>query len=115
MLNYLWAFGITVIIEGTIIYFIYHKKDLVIHSFWLNLLTNPLLNYLLALLTYKYGLPYYPLLIIGEIIVVFIEAGGYTYLRDLPFKNSLILSGVLNISSWGLGSLIVSLINGGVQ
>lgn len=115
MLNYLWAFLITVIIEGSLIYFIYHKKEFVIDSFWLNLLTNPLLNYLLALLTYQCGLPYYPLLIAGEVIVVFIEAGGYTYLKDLPFKNSLILSGVLNIASWGLGSLIVSLISGGVQ
>lgn len=74
----------------------------------MNFITNPPLNLTLYLLT---NLPafenyYIPILLIGEAAIFAIEATGLKHLLDLNRRAALLMSGILNGSSFVLGSLI---------
>lgn len=102
---------ITLIIELTIaIILMYRKKDL-LNVFLVNVLTNPLLNSLVVGINYYFGLKWRNIsLIILEIIVIVGE--GYIYQKYLERRkiNGYILSLILNLSSYFIGSLINNLI-----
>lgn len=98
---------LTSFIEGIIIYLLYRKKDFVYYSLLCNMLTNPAMNLLLFFAIKILGYGYYYLsLIVLEIIVVLVEAFIYRLLGNLKTSKSLMLSALLNLTSFLFGLLM---------
>lgn len=78
--------------------------------FLCNIVTNPPLNLITITVGNLYGLKYHNFaLLICEIAVVFIEAGIILRLCNLNKKKALLLSAVLNLTSFGVGSIVLKL------
>ena len=104
------ALLITLIIEGAAILVIFRRKKYVYYSVLCNLLTNPALNLFLAASVTVFGeRSYYPVLIIGELAVVFVEAIVYMYICGFKMRKSILLSALLNALSFAAGILIKGL------
>jgi hypothetical protein len=102
---------LTSLIEGIIIYLLYRKKDFVYYSLLCNMLTNPAMNLLLFFATKVFGYGYYYLnLTVLEIIVVLVEAFIYRLLGNLKTSKSLMLSALLNLTSFIFGLLVYQLL-----
>lgn len=103
----IYSLLITLVIECLIALILgYRKKDL-LNVFLVNVLTNPLLNAVIASINYYCGLKArYIALIVLEIIVFMVE--GFIYYKYLDRRkiNPYILSLILNISSFVLGRII---------
>lgn len=111
------ALVLTILIEGPVMLKLTSDKEWVKYNLYCNLVTNPILNVILALLrevvpyrsqVQKMLLTYYLPLTVLEVVVVFVEAWFYTLMTNETkkecFRRSLITNGV----SAGVG-IIVSL------
>ena len=112
-LVFLVELALTVLIEGSVIFLLFTRWDYLYHSVLVNLLTNPALNLgLLIAVTYGGTAYYQPLLLLGETLVILIEAWIYRYLGDFKFPKALLVSLLLNGLSFGLGLLLNPVIFG---
>ena len=102
---------ITLVVELSFAYILkYRKKDL-LNVFLVNVLTNPLLNSLIVAINFYYGLKWRNIsLVIFEIVVVFVEGLIYHKYLERRKINGFLLSFILNLSSYLIGSLINNLI-----
>lgn len=98
---------ITCVIEGCLaLIFIPHSKWLKA-SILVNTATNPLLNCaLLLVITSELIWIYYCILILGELIVLFIEAFLYKKMMVVSFKKAFFISLILNSISVLLGFVV---------
>lgn len=113
-LQLLYAFGLTAIIEGSLIFLMTKNKKCVYHSIFCNLITNPLLNILLmfGILgsgAYVNGIPSVQMISL-EVIVVLIEAFIYYLYKDFKYGKALLISFALNVCSVGIGMIMNTLI-----
>ncbi len=95
------AFLLTVLIEF-IVAAIYIKKDpliIFLAIFLINLITNPIMNYLYIYESVN--------LVVLETAVIAVESILITPLLRLPYLRALMLSIIMNLLSFGLGSLIM--------
>jgi hypothetical protein len=102
------AFLITAIIEFIVAYLMgYRGKDFYIILALVNVITNPLLNYVLLIL-YFFNLLYYDfaVIIILEILVVLSEWRILSWAMPKQDKSFLLLSIVINVSSYLVGVLL---------
>lgn len=100
-------FLFTALIEGILIYLLYRKKEFVYYSILCNMLTNPAMNLLLFFATKVFGYAYYSFsLIVLEIIVFLVETFIYKLLGNLKISKSLMLSALLNFTSFLFGLLV---------
>ena len=107
-LGYLAA---TVIIECTAVLVIFRRKLYVYYCLLCNILTNPAMHLLLLISVNTFGVKvYFPVLIIAEVAVVFIEAAVYNYLCRFGWRKSVILSVCLNGLSFAAGLIINSMV-----
>ncbi len=98
---------ITSVVEGTTIFLLYKKWNLVYYSLLCNLLTNPVMNLLLLVIVKTFGVAYYNIsLIILETMVVLVEAYIYKMLGNMKMPKALLLSLFLNLLSYLCGLLI---------
>lgn len=110
VLIFLGNLAATIIIEGTLIALLFRRRDFVYYSFLCNLLTNPAVNLLLALVTTYLGTEfYYPALILLEVSAVLIEAYVYRTLCGFKTIKALCVSALANTISFGAGFLFYSL------
>ena len=102
---------ITLVVELSFAFILkYRRKDL-LNVFLVNVLTNPLLNSLIVAINFYYGLKWRNIsLVIFEIVVVVVE--GFIYHKYLERRkiNGFLLSLILNLASYLIGSLINNLI-----
>ncbi|HBM80820.1 MAG TPA: hypothetical protein DD426_08285 [Clostridiaceae bacterium] len=106
--NFLLALLLTIMIESIVAFFLgYRDKRLYITLILANIITNPALNYILALIYYMgmYRL-YKPAEIFLEIAAVIIEWRLFVYALDRNSKSMLKLSLAINVSSFLAGLLI---------
>lgn len=105
----LQCFLLTVMVEGTFIGIAFRRRDYVYYSFLCNLLTNPLLNVILLLVTNILDVAcYFPALIVLEATVVFVEAYVLRLLCGFVYKKALLVSLVMNALSFLTGLLVFS-------
>lgn len=79
-------------------------------AFFANTVTNPLLNGILTVVSFYYGKYYYLFLIFLEISVIIAE--GLIFNKILKLKiNGFLLSLLLNIASYALGTAILNFIH----
>ena len=102
---------ITLIIELVIAFILYYRKKDLINVLLVNILTNPLLNGIVILINYYFGLKWRNIsLIILEIIVFLIEGMIYQKYLEKRKINGYLLSLILNLSSFVIGLLINKII-----
>jgi len=110
--NFLWALTLTEIVELTVAYLLgFRKKSIIITIISVNLITNPVLNYLL-LLNYHFSFIKHNLIIILflEMVMVFVEWKILVYaLIDKP-KNLFKLSLIMNFCSYLSGVFIFEIL-----
>jgi hypothetical protein len=102
------AFGLTVAVEGVVaLLFGLRQKFQFLAVFLINLVTNPLMNYVLSL---DYYFNFFPgtwfLLVILEIAVILIEWWIILKSLRLNIKRSLFLSVIMNLSSCIAGLIV---------
>jgi len=98
---------ITIAVEGIAILVLFRRKDYFYYSVLCNLLTNPALNLVLMITVKAFGASvYYPVLLLAEVAVVFVEAALYKYLSGLNMKKCIMLSAFLNALSFAAGVLL---------
>lgn len=110
--SYLVTLLLTVLIEILIAYlFLLRDRESIFTVVFINFLTNPLINYLvflnnrLELFDMKLNI-----LILLELCVVVVEWGLLVYVLGKDSKRMLMLSIIMNLSSFLIGSLIYKLI-----
>ena len=105
LLNYLTALIFTIFIEliGAIL-FGYREKWFLVVLVLINIMTNPLLNYVISILYNFYF--NYTILFFLEIIVIFIEWMILIYVFSEDKKKLFILSLSMNLTSYLFGILI---------
>jgi hypothetical protein len=108
--NFLFVLCITIIVELVIVYlFGYRKKQEIIVIICINLITNPLLNYLLLLNHYfafiKTNLT---VIVFLELLVVLVEWRLLVYAIIGKSKKLFILSLLMNFCSYISGVLIIN-------
>ena len=99
------ALVLTVVIECGFVSF-FKSKRLVYVVFLCNLLTNPLLNFIILLYYNFIGQNYYILLAVLEVSVVFAETVLICWLTKIPFKNAVLISLIINAASFLAGIAI---------
>ena len=103
---------LTVFIEGGLIFIIYRRKNFVYYSFLCNILTNPAINLLLWLIVWFVGRQFYTAgLIVLELAVLLVEAYIYKLLCGFKSLKALMLSFILNVASYGFGTIFYSLLS----
>jgi len=101
---------LTIIIEFFTLFLLGEfNKNNIINVVVINCITNPILNYIMMGVIYFLSfnkIIVYCILIFLEIIVVFVEC--YFFKKNLMFikKNMLLMSSLLNFSSFGFGLII---------
>ncbi len=99
---------LTELIECTVIYCIYRSKQFVYCVFLCNLITNPALNLITIEIGNLFGRNCYNIaLAVCEICAAVIESGIIHRMCCLNWKKALFLSILLNITSFGLGLIIL--------
>ena len=109
VLNIVTALVLTLIIETVIAYlFKFKSKDELSVIVYMNLITNPTLNFILLLVVFFYGVNYVLIVIILEIIVVLVEflILNYVFKYKYGWKKLLLLAFILNVISFTIGALI---------
>lgn len=103
---------LTVAVEGIVAMITTKSKEVLKVSVLCNLLTNPMLNALLIVGTYFFGLNgqsvgYYVALSVLEIAVVFVEGEVYRYLNLFDKrKKAYLMSFIFNLSSFAVGAIL---------
>jgi len=106
LFSLLYAFALTVLVECGLA-LLFKSKRLVYTVFLCNLLTNPLLNFILILYYHFISRRYYwRLVAILEICVVVGEALLIKLMMKYTFKKALTLSLLFNACSFGVGFFI---------
>ncbi len=101
------AFLLTVIIEGALILLITRRLKPLYYCFLCNLMTNPVLNAVSAVIYSCFGrTAYCAALAALELCAVFAEAAAYRALSGISMKKALLLSLLLNAASFAAGLLI---------
>lgn len=101
---------LTCLMEGSVIGFLYRRKDYIYYSVLCNILTNPALNLIVILIVQLAGDTWYkPSVILLEIVVVWIEAFVYKMLCQFSLKKAFILSLGLNSFSYVAGVIFALL------
>ena len=106
--NLLIALFLTITIEIVVSLCLgFKKKSEILTLIFLNIITNPLLNYLLMVNSYfYYAITKLPLIIFLELVVVLVEWKILLYvLREKPLKL-FILSLLMNLCSFSFGLII---------
>lgn len=109
MIRIFSALALTLIIEVPIGLILIKQKNSLLPLILINVLTNPALNSLLLLLfllAKNYTL-YCSAVIIGELAVFFGEGLLLDRLCNLPFKQALLFSTVMNTVSLVIGSILL--------
>lgn len=105
--EYFVALLLTVAIEIIVaVLFWYRNKESILSVVLVNLITNPLANFLVLFNSYTNLLPENTLIIIIEIGVVLAEWGLLVYALRLEPKKMLLLSVAMNVASYAVGLLI---------
>ncbi len=110
IIELLSALAFTIIIEGIVVVLITRKANTLLVSVACNLLTNPLINILLIVVSIYEMKLYYPLMAVFEILVVIAEYFIYRVATDESKKRCVIMSVVANVLSFAIGTGIVYLI-----
>ena len=97
----------TVLIEGSVMIVWQNTKESLGYSVLANLMTNPLLNLILILISGQAGGPggFFAIRIALEIGAVLAEAFAYKGMMKLEIKKALWLSLVLNLFSFCIGEI----------
>lgn len=118
MTNFLLMLVITIILETlfVILFTTQNRKKTILIVIAANILTNPLLNYFIFLNnTYEYTSRGFPLVPIGEVVVIIVEALIYRNYLRFSFKKAFLISFFANIISAIFGFLgllvLISLIS----
>lgn len=112
LVNFLLALLITEVVEATIAYLMgYRDKYFFAILILINILTNPLLNYILIVLNYfnilgSHGF----IVIILEILVVLVEFRIFIYAMPINKKALFLLSLAINTSSYLTGLVVINII-----
>ena len=106
LLPFMLCLGLTVLLEGAVVLLWFRRWDYVYFSLLCNLLTNPALNLLLALLVGNCGLPYGGTVAVLEVLAVLVEARVYRMLCPFTRGQALAVSLVCNAVSFGAGLLL---------
>lgn len=105
--RYLIALLLTVAVEGVVAYLLgFRRREFQLALAAINLVTNPMLNYSLAVLGYLGATVSLRLVVIFEIVIVFAEWGMLVYTFSEPRKRFLLISIVGNAASFGAGLLL---------
>lgn len=99
------ALMLTIVIEGVLIFIIKRKSIFVLYSTIINIITNLSLNLIVSNCLQSNLWIYIVGVIILEIIVLFIETFMYNT-KIKKFKESFILSLILNLASLSFGFLL---------
>ena len=97
----------TILIEGSVMIIWQRSKESLGYSVLANLMTNPVLNLILAYLSWQ-GVGLYATIWIRlalEVIVVIAEAWAYKGMMKLNTNKALLISFVLNLTSFGIGEI----------
>ncbi len=97
---------LTVAIEGAAVALIFRRREAILYSAVVNVMTNPILNVLVIGLCGLLSLPYAPVTATLELAAAAAEAWAYHALLPLPWPKSAGLSLLLNALSFGTGLLI---------
>lgn len=98
---------ITIAVECTLVFAVFRKTQYSYYVFLLNVLTNPLLNFIMIIYFSYMGMTHYYLLLYSlETVVVITEGLLFGKMSGIKVWKALILSLVLNASSY-LGGLII--------
>lgn len=110
VIKLLSALAFTILIEGIVVVVITRKANALFVSVACNLLTNPLINVILIVVSiYEINL-YYPLMAVLEILVVIAEYFIYRIATDESKKRCVIISVAANVLSFAIGMGITHLI-----
>jgi len=106
----LFALLLTIAIEITVAYFFCHRKKLeIIAIICINLLTNPILNYLLILnKSFSFIKINFFIIIFLEVMVIVIEWKLLVYALHEKSRKMFVLSLAMNFSSYITGVLIIN-------
>jgi len=105
--DYLFALLFTVTIELIVAAILgYRSKESILSVILVNVITNPLANYLVLVNSYVSVLPENTLIILIEIGVVFAEWGLLIYALRREPKKLLLLSIMMNLVSYLVGIVI---------
>jgi len=98
---------ITIAVECTLVFIIFKKARYSYYVLLLNILTNPLLNFIM-LIYYSYmGMTHYFLLLYSlEVVVVVVEGLLFSKMSDIKVWKAIALSLALNAGSYLSGLLI---------
>ena len=97
----------TILIEGSVMIIWQRSKESLGYSVLANLMTNPVLNLILAYISWQ-GVGLYATIWIRlalEVIVVIAEAWAYKGMMKLNTNKALLISFVLNLTSFGIGEI----------
>lgn len=99
---------LTIFAEGLIIFVFFRRWEYVYYILLLNILTNPLLNFIL-LIYYSYiGMEgYYIVLYIMETVVVITEGLIFAKLTDIKILKALVVSLFVNAGSYLTGLILL--------
>ena len=98
---------LTIAVECTVVFALFRNWNYSYFVLLLNVLTNPLLNFIMLLYFSYIGMGgYYILLYALEVVVVITEGLIFAKLTDLKTWKALLVSLLLNGCSYGAGLLI---------
>ena len=101
---------LTVLIEGTLVLIFVRRKEVLYHSVLVNVLTNPLLNFILVLWAMFVPLPEVPFYYLAtaflEIAAFSAEGILYHKMGDFGLKKAFFASFLLNAASFSFGFLL---------
>jgi len=110
VIQILLALGLTILIECGLS-LVFRSRQLTYSVLLCNLLTNPLLNLLMLLTLYFWGLRfYYPLLAVLEVAVVLVEAFVIRLMMHYRTTKAILVSLLLNAASFFAGLLLWPLV-----
>lgn len=106
--SYLLALFLTIVIELAVaLFFGFRKKIEIIAIVFINLLTNPILNYLLLVNSYfSFFQTSMSLFLFLEILVILVEWKLLVYALQEKTKKLILLSSVMNFCSYIAGVII---------
>jgi hypothetical protein len=111
LINYIIALFLTIVIELCVaLAFGYKEKKALYLVVLVNLLTHPVINYIIFVNSIFSLMPYQPLVIILEIIVVIVEWQALSYGLNSKKIKLFYLSLYMNAVSYGIGLLLGKII-----
>lgn len=104
-------FLLTVVIEGITMLLLTRSFKWVCYNLLCNMVTNPVMNILLFLITLRFGTTavYYLAVVIGELAILFLEAWFYRKMTEASSKKCFLRSLITNALSFSLGLVLVSI------